>query len=181
MDNEIDKQIEEVASSAIEFRTTLDRIIFKKLRTFFQLKNKEISRESKLTSLFDKTVDRNQWYEMEVIGMRIPGLRRNRAHGYLTAIYLLTAILTWTIFLIKNAEVIIAPWGLPIVGILITVSFSPVVLLGLACKKSIIPVTTIEHLVDAIIKENWGNLLADDKRLFKEILKKELSEERTSA
>jgi hypothetical protein len=43
-------------------------------------------------------------------------------------------------------------------------------------------VDNVDNLVDGIIAENWSSLLADDKKLFKEILEQELTKgKRTSA
>jgi hypothetical protein len=182
MDKEIEKQIEEVSSSAIEFRKSIDVIIFKRLSAVLQTKSKQISRDSKLKSLFDKNVNPADWYELEEIGMRIPELRRNKAFGYLAAVYVLTVIFTWTTFLAKNFESIIVLWGLPLVGPLFIISFSPILLLLLLFKRKNIPVSTVGNLVDRIISENWSDLLADDKKLFKEILREELeSRQRTNA
>jgi hypothetical protein len=79
MNKEIERQIEEKSSSAIEFRKSIDRIVYGQLTNFFKTKGKKISRDSNLKDLLGKRFTPSDWYELEDIGLRIPELRRHKA------------------------------------------------------------------------------------------------------
>ena len=84
MNKEIEKQIKKISSSAIEFRKSIDKIIFARLNDFFRAKGIEISRDSKIADLPGKEFTPSDWYELEDIGLRIPELRRHKAFNYVT-------------------------------------------------------------------------------------------------
>jgi hypothetical protein len=179
MDKEIERQIEEISSSAIEFRESIDRIIFGRLKDFFREKGKDISRASNLKDLFGKQFRPSDWYQLQDIGLTIPELRRHKAFGYVTTAYVLIAIITWIIIFSTNLDTISVVWTLPlgvIASVMLTVTFSPVLGFMAIFKKRLLPVNNVDNLVNGIIAENWSNLLTDDKRLFKEILEQELAE-----
>jgi hypothetical protein len=178
MDKETEKQIEEKSTSAIEFRQSIDGIVFGRLSDFFKVKGKHISRDSGLKDLLGKQFTTSDWYELEDIGLRIPKLRRHKAFSYVTTAYFLIAITIWIVIFFSNLANVSVLWssslGL-IASILFTLTFSPILLLMAIFKKRLLPVDNVDNLVDGIIAENWSNLLADDKKLFKEILEQELT------
>jgi hypothetical protein len=184
MDKEIERQIEEKSSSAIEFRKSIDGIIFGRLEDFFKAKGKEISRDSSLKDLLGKQFTPSDWYDLENIDFRIPELRRHKAFNYVAATYVLAAIITWTIGFFTNLETLFIVSSLPL-GVVASVMFiltlSPIVGLLAIFKKRLLPVDNIDKLVDGIIAENWSDLLTDDKTLFKEILEQELTIEKTTS
>jgi hypothetical protein len=72
-------------------------------------------------------------------------------------------------------------WGLPLVGPFSSFHFLLYYYYCCYLKGKNIPVSTVGSLVDRIISENWSDLFADDKKLFKEILREELeSRKRTN-
>ncbi|HEY5746929.1 MAG TPA: hypothetical protein VIU12_12680 [Chryseolinea sp.] len=185
MDKEIERQIDEISSSAIEFRKSIDRIAFGRLKTFFKSKEKEISRDSKLEDLLGRQCTPNDWYELDDIGLKVPELTRHKAFNYVIAAYVLLAVITWSVIFLTNLEKVPLLWGLPM-GVMTSVAFtltlSPILGIMAIFKKRFLPVDNIDELVDGIIAENWVDLLADDKRLFKEILRQELvGEQRANA
>jgi hypothetical protein len=179
MDKEIEKQIVEISSSAIGFRNSIDRIAFVRLEAFFKTKGMEIARNSKLKDLLGRPCTPDDWYALEDVGLRIPELARHKAFNYVMAAYVLLVVGAWTFIFFTNLETVFVFWDLP-VGIMASVAFtltlSPVIAITTMFKKRFFPVDDIGKLVDAIIAENWADLLADDKRFFKEILKQELIE-----
>lgn len=70
-------------SSAIEFRKSIEGIVFGGLTDLFKTKGKEISRNSNLQVLLGKEFTPSDGYEREDIGLRIPELRRYKAFGYM--------------------------------------------------------------------------------------------------
>ena len=178
MDREIDKQIEEISGSAIEFRKSIDKIIFARLNVFFKAKGREISRESKIMDLFDKPFTPSDWYELEDIGLKVPDLRRHRAFNYVTTAYVLTAIIIWTVTVLTNLDTISAVWTLPlgvIASAIFFLTFSPVLAFMAIFSKRLLPVENVDNLIERIIAENWSDLLTDDKKLFREIVEPELT------
>ena len=178
MDKEIERQIEEKSSSAIEFRKSIEGIVFRRLKDFFKTKGKDISRDSSLRELLGKRFVPADWYELKSIDLQIPELRRLKAFTYVTATYVLTALTTWTIVLLTNLETLFILSSLPLGVVasgLFVLTFSPILLFKAIFKKRLLPVDNINDLVDGIISENWSDLLTDDKRLFKEILAQELT------
>ena len=178
MDKEIERQIEEKSSSAIEFRKSIDEIVFGRLRDFFMTKGQEISRDSSLRDLLGKHFTLKDWNELGNIDLRIPELRRHKAFNYVTAIYGLTAVTIWVIILVTNLEALIIVSSLPlgvVASVLFILTLSPVLGFMAIFKKRILPADTIDKLVDGIISENWSDLLTDDKKWFKEILEQELT------
>lgn len=178
MDKEIERQIDEISSSAMGFRNSIDGIIYERLKAFFKAKGRDMSRDSKLKDLFGGKSAHGDWYELEDIGLRIPDLKRHKAFNYVTTAYVLIVVVTWTVILLSNLEMVFIVWGLP-VGMVASVSFmltlSPVIGIMAIFPKHVLPVDNIDKLVDGIIAENWTDLLAEDKRLFKEILQQELT------
>ena len=185
MHKEIERQIEEKSSSAIEFRKSIDGIVFGRLKDFFKRKDKKISRDSSLKDLLGKQFAPSDWYDLESIDLRIPKLRRHKAFSYVTATYVLTAVITWTIVVLTNLETLFIVWSLPlgvVASVMFILTFSPILGFMALFKKRLLPVDNIDQLVDGIIAENWSDLLINDKRLFKEILQQELTgEKRASA
>jgi hypothetical protein len=182
MNKEVEKQIEEISSSAIEFRKSIDTIIFNRLKNFFKSEGKEISRESKIKVLLGKHFTAHDWYQLENIGLRIPNLKRHKAFTYVTAVYVVVSVITWTVFFLTNLDEVFAVWSLPfgfIAIVLSTLTISPILGFMAIFKKTRLPVDDIDKLVDRIIAENWFDLLTDDKRLFKEILRQELTSGKT--
>lgn len=178
MNKKIEKQIEELSSSAIEFRKSIDKIIFSRLKDFFKTKGREISRESKIVDILDKQFTPSDWYELEDIGLRIPELRRHKAFSYVTTTYVFTAIIIWLVTVLTNLDTISAAWTLPlgvIASAMLTLTFSPVLAFMAIFRRKFLPVDNVDNLVDAIIAENWSNLLKDDKRFFREMLEQELT------
>jgi hypothetical protein len=168
---EIDLLMEKLSSSAIEFRNASGDIIFKRLRRLFQ--QKQVTRDSKLKDIFPNSFGEMDWYELEKIGLRIPGLRRAKTFDYLSVTYLIVAFATLLIFSIVNLDLVFIVWGLPILGFIVTLTASPILLFMLVFKKRHFPCGTVDELVDQIISVNWTDLIADDKKLFKEIVRQE--------
>jgi hypothetical protein len=178
MDKEIERQIEEISSSAIEFRKSIDGITFGRLKDFFWKKGKEVSRDSKLKDLLGSNFSPSDWYELEDIGLRIPALKRHRAFHYVTVVYILVALITWAVIFLTKLETIFIVWGLPIgiIGsVMFTLTFTPILGFMTIFKQILLPVDTVDKLVDGVIAKNWARLLVDDKKLFKEILEQELT------
>jgi hypothetical protein len=178
MDKEIERQIEEKSSSAIEFRKSIDGIVFGRLKYFFKTKGKEISRDSNLRDLLGKRFTPTDWYELEDIDFQIPALRRHKAFTYVTVAYILSAIAIWIIILLTNLETLFILSSLPLgvaASVLFILTFSPIIGFMAIFKKGLLPVKNIDDLVDGIIAENWSDLLMNDKRLFKQILEQELT------
>ena len=113
--------------------------------------------------------------------MRIPDLTRHKAFNYVMIAYALLVVITWVVIFLTNLEAIFAVWALPIgvvASVMFTLTLSPIFGIMAIFKKHLLPVDNIDELIDGIIAENWTNLLVDDKRLFKEILRQELAETR---
>jgi len=170
---EIDSMIEKLSSSAIEFRTTSGDIIFKRLRRLFQTKQKQVTRDSRLKDIFPDNFNETDWDELEKIGLRIPGLQRARAFDSLSVTYLIVAFGTLLIFSILNLDLVFMVWGLPILGFIATLTASPMLLFMLVFKRRYFPCDTVDELVDQIISVNWTDLITDDKKLFKDIVRQE--------
>jgi len=185
MSKEIERQIEEISSSAIEFRKSIDRLIFRRLKDYFKTKGKKISRNSELKDLLGGQFTSRDWYELENIGLKIPKLRRHKAFKYMTAGYVLIAVITSTVTVLTNLDKIFVVWSLPlsiIASVMFTLTFSPILIFIAIFKKRFLPVCNVDDFVDGIIAENWSDLLTDNKRLFKELLRQELtSTKRASA
>lgn len=184
MDKEIENQIVGISSSAIEFRKSIDGITFGRLKDFFKIRGKEISRDSRLKELLGKQFTPLDWYELEGIGLRIPDLKRHKAFSYVTVAYILGVVITWTAIFLANLGTVFAIWGLPVgivVSVMFTLTFSPILGFMVIFKKKLLPVDNVDKLIDAIIAENWSGLLMDDKRLFKEILEYELKKEQRAS
>lgn len=179
MDEQIQRQKEEKSNSAIEFRRSIDGIVFARLSNFFKAKGKDISRDSSLRDLLGKQFTTADWFELQDIGLRIPELRRHKAFSYVTTVYSLIAIITWAVIFLTNLENISVVWTLPL-GIIasgvLVLTFSPILGFMTIFKKRLLPAENVGDLVDGIIAENWSGLLADDKKLFKEILLQELTD-----
>lgn len=177
MDNnenkEIDSLIEKLSSSAMEFRNTTGDIIFKRLGRLFQSKEKQITRDSRLKDIFPENFNETDWNELGKIGFRIPGLQRAKTFDYLSTTYLIIAFGGLFIFLILNLDLIFIVWGLPIFGFILTLTGSPMLLFMLVFKRRHFPCDTVENLVDQIISVNWTDLVTDDKKMFKEIVRQE--------
>lgn len=170
---EIESLIEKISSSAIQFRNTTGDVIFKRLARFFQKKQKQITRDSRLEEIFPKTFSEADWYELEKIGLKIPGLQRAKAFDYLSVTYLIIAFGVLFVFSILNLDLVFVVWGLPVFGILVTLTGSPVLLFMLIFKRRHFPCESIDNLIDQIISVNWTDLMTDDKKLFKEIVRQE--------
>jgi len=170
---ELDSLMEKLSTSAIEFRRTTSNIIFERLRRLFQSMNKEISKDSKLKEIFPDNFTQADWDELQRIGLKIPGLRRTKVFDYLAVTYLIVALGSLLVFSILNLDLIFAVWGLPIFGFTIVLAGSPILLLTLVFKRRYFPSETIDKLVDQIVSVNWTDLLNDDKRMFKEIVRQE--------
>lgn len=170
---EIDSLIDKLSSSAIEFRNTIGDIIFKRLRRVFQSKQKQLTRDSRLKDIFPDKFNEADWDELEKIGLRIPGLQRAKTFDYLSVTYLIVAFGTLLIFSILNLDLVFIVWGIPILGFIVTLTASPMLLFMLVFKRRHFPCDTVDELVDQIISVNWTDLISDDKKLFKEILRQE--------
>lgn len=170
---EIDSLIEKLSSSATEFRNTTGDIIFKRLRRLFQTKQKQATRDSRLKDIFPVNFNEADWDELEKIGLRIPGLQRAKTFDYLSVTYVIVAFGTLLIFSILNLDFVFMVWGLPILGFIVTLTASPILLFMLLFKRRHFPCDTVDELVDQIISVNWTDLITDDKKLFKEIVRQE--------
>ncbi len=170
---EIDSMIEKLSSSAIEFRNTAGDIIFKRLRRLFQTKQKQVARDSRIKDIFPHNFNEADGEELEKIGLRIPGLRRAKTFDYLSVTYLIVAFGTLLIFSILNLDLVFIVWGLPILGFNATLTASPLLLFMLVFKRRHFPCDTLDELVDQIISANWTDLITDDKKLFKDIVRQE--------
>lgn len=170
---EIDALIEKISGSSIEFRHTTGDIIFKRLGRFFQTKQKEITRDSRLKEMFSDNFNAMDWHELERIGLKIPGLQRAKMYNYLSIIYLIVSHGALFIFSILNLDLVFAVWGFPILGFIMTLTASPMLLFMLLFKRRYFPCDTIDDLIDQIISANWTDLMTDDKKLFKEIVRQE--------
>ncbi|AYB34059.1 hypothetical protein D4L85_27305 [Chryseolinea soli] len=162
----------------MEFRNSMDRIIFERLKAFFKSKDKEISRASELKELLGKPCVPGEWYELEDIGLRIPELKRHKAFHYVMAAYVLLVIVMWIVVFLTTLETVFIFLGLPVgvlVGTAFTLTMSPIIGITAIFKRRFLPVHSIDELVDGIITENWTDLLTNDKRLFKDILRQELT------
>lgn len=170
---EIDSLIEKLSSSAIECRNTAGDIILKRLRRLFQTKQKQVTRDSRLKDIFPGNFSEADWDELEKIGLRIPGLQRAKTFDYLSLTYLIVAFGTLLIFSTLNLDLVFIGWGLPILGFIVTLTASPMLLLMLVFKRRHFPCDTVDELVDQIVSVNWRDLITDDKKLFKEIVRQE--------
>jgi hypothetical protein len=170
---EIDSLIEKLSSSAIEYRNATGDIIFKRLRRLFRTKQKEITRDSRLKEIFSKNFTEWEWEKLEKIGLKIPGLQRAKAYNYLSLTYLIVALGSLFVFSILNLDLVFIVWGLPIFGIILILTCSPIPLFMLVFKRRNFPCDTVDELVDQIISVNWTDLITDDKKLFKEIVRQE--------
>lgn len=179
MDIKVEQQIEEISSSAIEFRKAIDRIIFRRLQDFFKKKGNEISRVSKLKDLLGGQFTPADWYELEDIGLRMPSLKRPKAFLTMTVGYVLVAIVAWTAVLWTNLEFVIASWSFPLglIGgpVFMLTTFGPVIGFSALFKKRLLPVDNVDNFIDGVIAENWSDLLTDDKKLFRQILEQDLT------
>jgi hypothetical protein len=165
--------IDKLSSSAIEFRRSIYDIIFKRLSRFFAKKNKSITSDTQLKELFGTNFTEADWEELHDIGLKIPGLQRAKLFDHLTWIYFAIAFITLVTLTIKNIELVFAVWGLPILGGVITLAISPLILFMMLFKRRHLPCDTIDDLIESIISANWTELLTDDKRLFKELVREE--------
>ena len=170
---EIDTLIEKLSSSAVEFRNTTGDIIFKRLRRLFQIKQKQITRDSRLKEIFPNNFNETDWDKLEKVGLKIPGLQRAKAYDYLSMTYLILALGSLFVFSILNLDLVFVVWGLPIFGIILTLTCCPILLFMLVFKRRHFPCDTVDELVDQIISVNWTDLITDDKKLFKEIVRQE--------
>lgn len=178
---EVDSLIDKLAGSAIEFRKSIYDIIFNRVSRFFGKKNKVITSDTQLKELFRSNFTEADWEELHDVGLKIPGLQRAKLFDHLTWIYFAIAFVTLVTLTIKNIEVVFAVWGLPILGGIITLSISPLILFMMLFKRRHLPCDTIDDLVESIISANWTELLTDDKRLFKELVREEEWRRRASA
>lgn len=105
--------------------------------------------------------------------MKIPGLQRAKTFDYLTVTYLIIAFGALFIFSILNLDLVFVVWGFPIFGFIITLTASPMLLFMLVFKRRHFPCDTVDDLVDQIISVNWTDLITDDKKLFKDIVRQE--------
>lgn len=169
----IDLLIKEISNSAIEFRTSAYTAIFKRLQKFFARKNKNITRDTELIDILGTNFSQAEWKELNQIGLRMPELQRSKLFDKVTWIYLILAGLTFLVLAIKNYEFIFVLWGFPIIGIITTVIFSPIILFLFIFKRSHLPCDTIDELIEIIISINWTDLVSDEKKLLKEIIKKD--------
>jgi hypothetical protein len=170
---EIDSMIEKLSNSAIEFRNTAGDIIFKRLSRLFQTKQKQVTRYSRIKDIFPDNFNEADWDELEKIGLRIPGLQRAKTFDYLSMTYLIVAFGTLLIFSILNLDLVFIVWGLPILGFIATLTVSPLLVFMLVFKRRHFPCDTVDELVDQIISVNWTDLITDDKKLFKDIVRQE--------
>jgi hypothetical protein len=177
---EIDLLIERISNSGIEFRRSIDEAIFKRLKRFFNKRNRQITRETRLEAIFTKQSLVKEWEELKEIGLIIPELERNRAYGYLTAIYFIVTFLALITVAFKNLDLVFVLWGLPVLGIIITLVGGPLILFMILFRKKYLPCTTVDELVDQIVSANWSNLMNDGKKLFKQIITEEEKMLRTS-
>jgi hypothetical protein len=170
---EVDSLIDKLSGSAIEFRKSIYDIVFQRLSRFFRTKNKEIAKDTRLKDIFNSNFTEADWEELRNIGLRIPGLQRAKLFEHLTLTYFIAAFVTLVTLAIKNFELVFAVWGLPVLGIIITLTCSPLLLFMMIFKRRYLPCDTIDNLVESIISLNWTELLTDDKSLFKELVREE--------
>ena len=179
---EIDALIEKLSSSAIEFRNATGNIIFNRLRRLFQSKEKQITSDTRLQEIFPENCTEGDWVELEKIGLKIPGLKRAKAYSHISVIYLIVALGSLFVFSILNLDLVFVVWGLPIFGFILTLTCCPILLFMLIFKRRHFPCETVDSLIDQIIAANWTDLITEDKKLFKDIVRQENEfGERTSA
>lgn len=171
---EIDLRIEKMANSAIEFRQSISEAIFKRLERFFIKRNIQVTKNTSLEALFPGKNRMSEWEKLNEIGLIIPELQRSRFYNYLTTAYFITFFIGAGILVFKNLDIIFVLWGLPVLGIVITLmGGGPIVLFMMIFKRKNLPCATLEELVDQIVSANWANFLTDDKRLYKLIIAEE--------
>ena len=170
---EIDLLIYKVSNSAFEFRNAIRHIILIRLHRFFHKRNKEIKTDTDLKLLFGSEVTELKWEELKEIGLRIPNLERSKVFGRISVVYCIAALVALAILAIKNLELIYVVWGLPIFGGVILIALTPLLLLTMLFKRRHFPCANIDQLIEMIISVNWADLLSDDKRLFKMLVREE--------
>jgi hypothetical protein len=169
---EIDRLIHKVWNSALEFRNAIREIIFIRLHRFFGKMNKEIKTDTDLKLLFKGDVTELEWEELKEIGLRIPGLERAKVFERISVVYGIAALIALMILAVKNLELLFVLWGLPIFGLFL-LALSPLVLLMMLFKRRHLPCDNVDQLIEMIISLNWTDLLTDDKRLFKMLIRQE--------
>jgi hypothetical protein len=167
--DQIDSLIETFSNPEMELRTLIYLAIYRRINKFFKTKNKHITRDTKLKTILESNFTEAHWEELNKIGLRIPMLQEPKFYDLLILTYLAIVFITLITLAFKNYELVFVVWGLPIIGIVIAVTCSPLLLLLFLFKRKRLPCDTVDELIEQIISINWTELMSDDKKLLKEL------------
>lgn len=170
---EIDLLIKKVSNSTSDFRESVREIIFIRLHRFFERRNKQAKWDTELKLLLGDNVAESEWDELRELGLKIPMLERAKSFEKISIGYCIAALIVLVILTIRNLDLLFVVWGLPIFGGAILIVLSPLLLLMKFFKRRHLPSETIDEFIELIISANWTDLVADDKRLFKMLVREE--------
>jgi hypothetical protein len=166
-----DDLIKEIVSSGRLFRKVLEEIILNQIRA--HLDDQTISRDHKFVSYFSKRHRTGVWKDFkEDMNLKVPGLKLTNIAIGLIFLYLSFYVYALAKIFFDNWDVIFLS-GLPVGSLIIfgaTIPIIPFVEFG----RRKLPAENFDELIDKIIKLNLGDLLADNKKLFYEILANEI-------
>jgi hypothetical protein len=170
----IDDLVNHVASSMILFRKTLRCLVFRQIRTYFD--SEALSLSDDLRKYFPRRGRMREWTKFrEFLDLRVPRLR-------LTALATTLLVVVCVVFLGFYLWIVFAQTELlihslvskvPLLSIIFPLTVLPVGFIALVGRTRL-PARTFDELVDEIISSNFADLLGDDKRMFKEIIRQEL-------
>ena len=170
----IDEIVNIVSSSHRLFRKSLEYIILRDIRLFFQ--NEKIELADKLEIYFPRKGRRAKWVEFSYyFDLTVPALKLTTFSIFLIILVVLATIaaILWIIFGETELYVHSVLSNVPLIPVIV---MSVLVSLGLIATwgHDALPARTIEELVDKIISRNLSDLLTEDKILFKELVLREL-------
>ncbi len=165
----------EILDCERELRLTLYLTLYKRLETFFAKRNIKITRDTELKTILRALTIQSDWEELNNIGLTMPMLRMPKFLNYFVAFYLVCVSLLVFTLMTKYFHFMVVLWDLPIIGIIITLTGIPISYFLFLFKKNRLPCDTIDELIEYIISIHWTDLIKDDNRLIKELLRHETS------
>jgi len=181
-ENDIDEKVKSVgdlvicvSSSTRLFRKTLKHILFKEIRIYFD--NDSIGINDELSKYFPRKGRRFDWIKFSnFFNLKIPRLKLSAFAIALIVIDCLSVcgFVIWIAFGQTDLLIHSLVSKIPLLPLVLSAGLLALgFIAGFGSTR--LPAQTFDDLVDEIISKNFADLLCDDRKVFKEIVLKELS------
>jgi len=172
----VDEIVHHVSSSNRLFRKTIKHLILRDIKHYFA--NEIIELNDELKVFFPRNGRRLEWIKFSYyLDFKVPALKMTKFSVVLLTIFALSIVtlILWLVFVQTDLLIHSTLSNVPLISVILMASILPlglIVWLG----QTALPAKTVGDLADEIISKNLSELLAEDKKRYKEIILKELTD-----